>query len=369
MVEYHTVLSRSDKRLKPWFPDSNIIGVFNGACINHRGKYYFLIRQSERVMGDPDFEHCPYIDFTHNGKYEFKVNKYKIGLDCTKTDQRCVYVSREKRIRLTNISHVFRAESEDGKTISNIYNGPAFPFTEIENEGMEDPRISPFGDKFIISTVGVSDRGIYTLFRETEDLEEFTSGRAAIGPDMKDVVLFPESIDNEPVALTRPYNPSGLSAKPWFGLARGGENGDLYHWSANEFVAKCRKPGHFDHKGIGPGAPPIRTREGWLEVYHGVNDRESAGHVGAYSGGFMLFDYNDPTKIIARSRAPLFVNNTAKDNSTDCFVPNVFFATAMEIRGDGTINVWAGQDDANMVLAITDIDEVSHNINYEITPI
>ena len=30
------------------------------------------------------------------------------------------------------------------------------------------------------------------------------------------------------------------------------------------------EPYHWDEMKIGPGAPPIKTEQGWLSIYHGV---------------------------------------------------------------------------------------------------
>jgi len=46
---------------------------------------------------------------------------------------------------------------------------------------------------------------------------------------------------------------------------------------------------------IGPGAPPIKTAQGWLCIYHGVF-QTMAGSV--YRLGVALHDLNDPAKII-----------------------------------------------------------------------
>src|SRR3989344_5296671 len=61
----------------------------------------------------------------------------------------------------------------------------------------------------------------------------------------------------------------------------------------------------WDEDRIGSGAPPIKTKDGWLEIYHGVKNIKRKKH---YSAGAILLDLKNPEKILARSPAnrPLF---------------------------------------------------------------
>lgn len=65
--------------------------------------------------------------------------------------------------------------------------------------------------------------------------------------------------------------------------------------------------------------PPIKTKEGWLVVYHGVKE-------GRYSIGALLLDLDDPTKIVAKGKSPILTPNvdfeykghTAKSSVDTC---------------------------------------------------
>ena len=52
---------------------------------------------------------------------------------------------------------------------------------------------------------------------------------------------------------------------------------------------------------IGP-TPPIKTKYGWLEIYHGVKWLR-------YSLGAVLLDLEDPTKIIGKMNSPILTPN------------------------------------------------------------
>jgi len=42
---------------------------------------------------------------------------------------------------------------------------------------------------------------------------------------------------------------------------------------------------------VGAGPPPIRTPDGWLEIYHGNSQREGDPGIGTYSAGALLLDW------------------------------------------------------------------------------
>jgi len=51
----------------------------------------------------------------------------------------------------------------------------------------------------------------------------------------------------------------------------------------------------------GAGAPPIKTKYGWLLFYQAIDENDP----GKYKTGVMLLDLNDPTKILHRSNRPV----------------------------------------------------------------
>jgi len=68
---------------------------------------------------------------------------------------------------------------------------------------------------------------------------------------------------------------------------------DLQHWTDTKVLLEPRA-GEWDSVKVGPGAPPIETPQGWLNVYHGVDEN----HV--YRLGLALHDLDDPTIVLKR---------------------------------------------------------------------
>ncbi|MBD2700584.1 glycosidase [Spirosoma sp. BT702] len=85
---------------------------------------------------------------------------------------------------------------------------------------------------------------------------------------------------------------------------------DLLHWNPVETqdgnllpAAESRKGKH-DYRLLEPGPMAMLTPKGILLIYNGMNDAKNGDvHLpeGAYSGGQLLFDAQDPTKLIDRS--------------------------------------------------------------------
>src|SRR5690606_21266786 len=57
----------------------------------------------------------------------------------------------------------------------------------------------------------------------------------------------------------------------------------------------------WDSRKAGAGPPPIKTKDGWLLIYHAVDDRDDR----QYKIGAMLLDLEDPTKVLYRSNMPI----------------------------------------------------------------
>jgi len=113
---------------------------------------------------------------------------------------------------------------------------------------------------------------------------------------------------------------------------------DLLHWTdaSDEPVASTR-PGYFDSKVVEPGPPTVLIPEGILLVYNGADD-----HL-VYSTGWILFDKNNPSKVLARADEPIFrpVESWEKVGQ----VPNVVFVEGLIRRGTQWLFYYGGADE------------------------
>ncbi|TMK90675.1 MAG: glycosyltransferase [Actinobacteria bacterium] len=255
------------------------------------------------------------------------------------------HVQMEFTDYLSHISHLRVARSSDGNHFTIDPEPTIVSATPLEEYGVEDPRITWFGDVFHITYVAVSRLGITTARLTTTDFRSFERHGTMLEPDQKDVVLFPEQVGGRYLALTRPMPGS-------FGRVLGiwlSESDDLVHWGNPRPIAQPRS-GTWDEMRIGASLVPIRVDGGWLEIYHGA-DRDNRYGVGA-----LLLDAGDPTKVLGRTDRPLLAPEA--EYELDGFLHDVVFPSGHVDLGDGDIRVYYGAADTSVCAADMAIDDV-----------
>ncbi|HVJ79666.1 MAG TPA: glycoside hydrolase family 130 protein [Planctomycetia bacterium] len=312
--------------------DWEVIGAFNAAAARVGDEIVLLLRVAERPKERrPGFLGVP--AFTYDG--EITVEWLNEGdWDCR--DPRLIRKKGDVEARLTSVSHLLVARSKDGRSIDSF--GPRFmPAHRLETMGIEDPRITPFGDRFLVTYVAVSEHGVCTALASTTDFHSFERHGVIFGPENKDVVLFPERIGGMAVAAHRPSGGAGF-CPPEMWLAR---SPDLECWGGH--VPLYRRQERWESIRLGGGPPPIHTPEGWLLLYHGNGPGPQDGGIGVYATGALLLDLEHPERVLARTREPLLA--PVEDWERRGFVPNVLFPTGLVPEGDRLL-IYSGAGDA-----------------------
>jgi predicted GH43/DUF377 family glycosyl hydrolase len=106
----------------------------------------------------------------------------------------------------------------------------------------------------------------------------------------------------------------------------------------------------WDEMRIGASLVPIRTDDGWLEIYHG------ADRMNRYGMGAVLLDHGDPSKVLARSTRPLLTAEEPYEK--DGFLHDVVFPSGHVELGGGRIRVYYGAADTTLCAADMAIDDV-----------
>jgi predicted GH43/DUF377 family glycosyl hydrolase len=246
---------------------------------------------------------------------------------------------------LAQMSHLRLARSSDGIHFT-IDETPAIaPHYAIEEYGVEDPRITLIDGIFYITYVSVSRWGITTSLATTRDFESFERRGVIFLPDHKDVVIFPERVNGKYVALTRPM-PQSFSRIFGIWIAF---SDDLISWGGHQTLCLPRWD-HWDELRTGGSAVPFRTREGWLELYHGVN-RNSR-----YAMGAVLLDADDPRKVLARSPAPILAPGTAYER-LGLFNDTIFSCGVVQL-GEDRVRMYYGAADSCIAAADFSVKEI-----------
>jgi beta-1,2-mannobiose phosphorylase / 1,2-beta-oligomannan phosphorylase len=324
--------------------DFEVIGVFNPGAAILNGEVILLVRVAERP-------HEKRTGFTALPRW----TPEGIAVDWAPdhahdaVDQRVVRHKADGLLRLTFLSHLRVVRCGTGRVVTSV-SGPIFsPQSELEEYGVEDPRITCLDGRFYVTYVAVSRHGVATALASTKDFLSFERHGVIFCPENKDVVLFSERIRGEYTALHRPVGGTAF-ARPQMWLAR---STDLLHWGQHTFLWAGVHP--WEGSRIGPGTPPIKTPGGWLEIYHGCSRPQGPGQVGVYSAGAMLLDLENPRRILKRT-AGAFFEPTA-DFERSGFVPGVVFPTGV-VRTDETVLVYYGAADTQTAVVEFSLAEI-----------
>lgn len=282
--------------------------------------------------------------------------------------------------------------------------GPVFgPSNAYDKWATEDFRVTPIGNDFYITYVAVPDRIMdngksitrilpletSTALLRTKDFLHFEHLGIISPPhsDNKDIVLFPKKIrtrladGNEKERYYMLHRPNRWS-KDWFAgeYAKAvdvplpesapkpedlptlpsiwiASSDDLIHWDSHRLLLS---PSHAMDAKIGPGMPPIETPEGWLMIYHHVDQMENPKRF-RYSIRVALLDLNDPARIIGKLPYDILTPSEPyeMENGTQ-----IAFPTGGFISGDALF-VYYGASDLSVCLATGSVSELLDELKKE----
>lgn len=250
-----------------------------------------------------------------------------------------------------NISTMGYATSKDGITIDYRSPEPIYkPRAEFESSGCEDPRLTQIGDDIYMLYTAYDVRTAPRVALTKISVKDFIANNwnnwskpiliSPPGISDKDACFFPEKINGKYYVLHRLENEIDLCAID--DLEFKGKNKYL---EENNWMAP--RKGWWDYRKVGAATPPIKTKDGWILLYHGIAENHS------YSVGAALLDINDPTKILARTDEPIFKPEKDYEKSGD--VPNVVFPCGAIVK-DNKIYLYYGGGDSVTGVASMEIE-------------
>ena len=245
---------------------------------------------------------------------------------------------------LSTMSHIRIARSRDGVHFQVDDTPFIFPGDASECFGVEDARVTRFGDTFTINYTCVSPDGWGTALATTRDFRTIERRGLIFTVQNKDVSLFPEKIGGLYRALHRPNNSGFGRPSIWYA-----ESPDLIHWGNHRCIARPRDT-LWEEMKIGGGAPCIKTPRGWLQVYHGK------GRDQIYSLFTLLLDLDEPWRVIKRASVPFLRPEMTYE--TDGFFPNVVFSNGLVTWEDGRVFIYYGACDESTCLLEATVDEL-----------
>jgi beta-1,4-mannooligosaccharide/beta-1,4-mannosyl-N-acetylglucosamine phosphorylase len=222
-----------------------------------------------------------------------------------------------------------------------------------------DPRLIPIDGRCYVCFACDTKHGLRGGVAVTEDFAKFDVLSLSV-PDNRNMVLFPEKINGMYARLERPmpvYSRGGDKFDAWYS-----DSPDLKYWGNSHLAAGIE---HFPYANdkIGPAAPPIKTKKGWLTTVHTVDRDDTRGKNGwedkwqkRYCAGLMLLDLHQPWKIVGLSREPLLAPETKWER--DGFRNDVIFPGGMILEDTGEVKIYYGASDTYECLATAHVDDL-----------
>ena len=260
-----------------------------------------------------------------------------------------------------NTSVMGYARLEDGLHIDERLEEPVYaPSHESEqkqgkpdgNSGTEDPRLTLIDGVLTLAYTaydGVHEpRGAISTIRP----EDFVAKNFNWSPPVlvtpghigdKDVCIFPERIDGKIVVIHR-IDPD-ICVERFDSL----EQMDTIERSVEIMGPRS---GMWDDIKVGAAGPPIKVKEGWLFIYHGVGSDK------VYRLGAALLS-EDAGTVIARTVAPIL--EPREEWERIGMVNNVVFSCGAVVRGD-TLIIYYGGADTRIGIATLSVKELMNRL-------
>lgn len=245
-----------------------------------------------------------------------------------------------------NTSFIGYASSKDGFNILERFPKPIYiPREDFEmkkisngNSGCEDPRITQVGKNLYLCYTAYDSIGPPRVAVSSISVKDFLAHKwnwskpSIITPpgfDDKDTCIFPEKFKDG-----------------YFILHRVGNEicGDYLRSLDfnNNTIKKCiriigPRVNAWDSLKVGISAPPIKTKYGWILLYHGVSKSHNT-----YRIGVVLLSLKDPTIVLARSADAIF--EPEKEYEKIGIVNNVVFPCGMILK-DNLLYIYYGGAD------------------------
>lgn len=314
-----------------------VLGAFNPAlCRLPSGNLLLMVRIAE-ALSNPVTDEKAFAIRWNNEEKKYQTESWPLA-DVDMEDPRKFNINAYNFpvIALTSISWLLPVElNEDGTEIIKIhYDKIISPEYSSQEYGIEDPRISLIDGRYYITTCCVSSERHSTIIYVSDDGLNYQCLGVVLDHQNKDMLLFEGKIKEKYYALTRPMGECYFATSPNSLYHPGAaihlaSSPDLLHWKpSDKAFLRARKSSSSNVK-IGGGTQPILTPEGWLILYHGV---ENNGDVGIYRTFWAMLDKDDPSIILSiNDKTPLLESNAdlTEKIKHQIYLNNIVFTTGI----------------------------------------
>lgn len=261
------------------------------------------------------------------------------------------------------------------------------PQYKYEKRGVEDPRITKIGRTFYMTYVAHDGRHAVTAYADSTDLKHFKK-HGIITPEIKydqaakyfregklkdryfmfesyyeeqagedvyiwekDAFLFPKKFGGNFAMIHRVLPDIQLIYFKNFDEIKSETFWGEYLRKLSKYVILENRY-WFESRNIGGGAVPLETEDGWLLIFHTV---EEVNKDKVYHASAALLDLKNPLKVIGRLDYPLF--SPTEDFEKGGFPYNVVFPTGTAIFSD-YLYIYYGAADKNIAVCKVKLKEL-----------
>lgn len=228
---------------------------------------------------------------------------------------------------------------------------PPGQYWKYKHDVVLRPQVGEHAPVFIRENMGNSGLAVTKDFHNYKRLGRITEPSL----DDRDVILFPEKIKGKYVLMHRPKQYIGGKYNVKYPSIWLKFSDDLLNWASKESFLLIGGIENTWEEKIGGSTPPLKTKDGWLVLYHGVEH----GGKGYYRVGALLLDLENPLQIIGRTKDFILEPENEfeiKGNYNGCVFP-----TGNVIIGN-TLYVYYGAADKYICVATCNVDELIHFI-------
>ncbi len=267
------------------------------------------------------------------------------------------------------VSSIGYATSLDGLTVERRFQKPVFiptqpfevaakpgevnmAFVSAGCGGCEDPRVTKIKDRIYMTYIAFNGYSEPRIALTSISVKNFLNHNwlwthpvliSKPGVVTKSACILPEKINGKYVVFHRVFPDILIDFVDDLDFSDG-------QYLQGEYKISPRSPLWWDSRKIGAGAPPLKTKDGWLLIYQAVDDKE--GH--PYKAGAMLLDLDDPTHVLHRSRRPILEPEEWYEN--DGFKAGVVYPCGAVII-DETLFVYYGAADSYVCVATANLEQ------------
>jgi predicted GH43/DUF377 family glycosyl hydrolase len=249
------------------------------------------------------------------------------------------------------VSTIGYASAKDGVKIDKRLTEPIYkPRIDAEVDGCEDARITRIGNTLYLFYTAYNNSKTH-IAMSTISVSDFLEKKwewsppAIISPtevNDKNACIVSEKINGKYIIFHRTNHRIWIAEEENLDFSDG-------RWIQGNILFEPRDDKWYSEK-VGIAAPPVKTTDGWLLIFHALSKTDKKYRLGA-----MLLDLKNPLTIIALLDYPILEPETEYENSG--YRPGTVFSCGAVVIKD-ELFVYYGAGDATVAVASVSLEKL-----------